>query len=141
MTNCACGHEDCEIDLLQELMNRLGADVWPALRALEHLPEATPEHIIAMADILDVSPTVLLALRGYVLARDGSVSDVTRPLKWKRQPVYHRVGGGVPAHLGAVDPNDKDQLLALGIRRTVLPDDRGELSKLGERPAVELGSR
>lgn len=108
----------------------------PALRALEQLPEASPEQIIAITDIFDVSLTVLLALRGYVPARDGSVSDTTLPLKWKRQPVYHQVGGGVPAHLGAVDPEDEDQLLALGIRRTVLPDDHGGLSVLGERPAV-----
>ncbi len=62
MVGCTGGHDDCEIDLLQELMNRLGPDVWPALRALEQLPEASPEQIIAMADIFDVSPTVLLAL-------------------------------------------------------------------------------
>lgn len=76
---------------------------------------------------------------GYVLARDVEIGEVTTPKRWRKQPLYHRLGDcerGVPTHTGAVDPEDEHQLTALGLRRMLLPDDHGELPRLSERPAV-----
>ncbi len=137
-------------DVITIAMQRLHPRVIPAVAALTQLPaEAqppTPGQCIAVAEAFEAPASAVLALHGYVLARDVDVDEVTTPKMWRRQAVFHRLGdcereGGAQTHAGIVDPEDKQQLLALGIRRAMLPDDYGSLSKLGQRPAVGRGRR
>lgn len=137
-------------DAITIAMQRLHPRVIPAVMALAQLPAdaqpPTPGQCIAVAEAFEAPPSAVLALHGYVLARDPDLSEVTTPKRWRRQQVYHRLGdcerpGGAPMHTGLVNPEDEQQLLALGIRRAILPDDYGSLSKLGKRPAVGRGRR